>query len=404
MNSTDFENSQVFEKLEQLFKAIDNDNAKEKIDADTYNFIKASIDFVSDRLKITIPTIINDSDVNTVINELTNAITQINNFLGNNNAGHLNNARTHLFACISRARNFPVPLSKGDYNFTKAIANFEKITNETIKSLIKQKNELARDIELLNQGLQTKNTELDKLSKLLAQKETEIQNLNSSFQTEYINIKNTANQNYELDRKTFRAEIDKEKSNYRAEIDKIKQTIDADTSNLVKSLNNKLDEAKMIVNVIGNVGATGNFQNIANSHMTAANKWRIVAIIFMTILSALLIYTIWDMSYGTFDWTKSLIRIIAAAALSYPATYASQESNKHRKQENYNRRIELELASVNPFIELLDDSKKKEIKEKLVEKYFGNNHQIEFSEKGDVELSVSTFERVGKLIGGLINK
>ena len=35
--------------------------------------------------------------------------------------------------------------------------------------------------------------------------------------------------------------------------------------------------------------------------------------------------------------------------------------------------MELDLAASNPFIELFDEKKKQEIKEKLVEKYFGNN-------------------------------
>lgn len=405
MNSTDFENSQIFEKLEQLNTVLDNDLSKEKIDVDNYNFLKSGIDFISDRLKVTIPSIVNDSDLNTVISELTNTTTQVNNFLGNNNIGHLNNAKNHLFACITRARNFPIPLSKSDFNFSKSIANFENIVNEKFNNLSKEKDSLSKQIDSLNKSVQLKTQELDRLSKLLAQKETAIQNLNSSFQTDYTNIKNSANQNYEQDRKTYRAEIDKEKNIYRNEVDNLKKLIDTDTSKLVKSLEEKLDEAKKIVNVIGNVGATGNFQNIANTHKKSANTWRIIAILFMTILSGLLVFTIWDMSAGTFEWSKSLIRIIAAAALSYPATYAAQESSKHRKQEDYNRRIELELASVNPFIELLDENKKKEIKEKLVGKYFGNNNGSASSDKkGDIDIPVSAFEKIINTVGNVLNK
>ena len=104
-------------------------------------------------------------------------------------------------------------------------------------------------------------------------------------------------------------------------------------------------------------------------------------------------------------WTKSIIRIVAAAALSYPATYAANESSKHRKQENYNRKIELELASINPFIEILAETKKQEIKEKLVEKYFGNINNIYDSKSiDDTDIPITGFERILKAVGSVINK
>lgn len=61
----------------------------------------------------------------------------------------------------------------------------------------------------------------------------------------------------------------------------------------------------------------------------------------MSILSILLVWTIIDLSSEGFNWTKSHIRLIAAAALSYPATYAARESFKHRKIETIKRNAEL---------------------------------------------------------------
>jgi hypothetical protein len=120
-----------------------------------------------------------------------------------------------------------------------------------------------------------------------------------------------------------------------------------------------------------------------------------MAIIFMTVFSGLLVWTIIDLSADGFDWTKSLIRLIAAAALSYPATYAARKSSKHRKLETVNRNAELELASINPFIEGLSDDKKQIIKEKLVEKYFGNNKNNDFLDsKGTEGLSIPAIEKL----------
>lgn len=119
-----------------------------------------------------------------------------------------------------------------------------------------------------------------------------------------------------------------------------------------------------------------------------------------------MIWTLIDLGGSDFDWRKSIIRLIAAAALSYPATYAARESTKHRKLENYNRKIELELASIESFIEILDESKKQTIKEKLAEKYFGSTlDQFEDGDlKRDNDFSIGSFERVINAVAKLVDK
>src|SRR5690606_13389957 len=113
---------------------------------------------------------------------------------------------------------------------------------------------------------------------------------------DFENIKSAHSQSFQNDRTTFRNEIDSDKEQFREEIDDLKKDIDTDTSELIENLNTKLKEAKKIVNVIGNVGVTGNYQNIANEHKKTANFWRWVAIGFMAVFSGLLIWTLVDLS------------------------------------------------------------------------------------------------------------
>ena len=47
-------------------------------------------------------------------------------------------------------------------------------------------------------------------------------------------------------------------------------------------------------------------------------------------------------------------------------SYAARESAKYQNQETMYRSLELEFASLNPFIEFLPEDKKKKIKEELV--------------------------------------
>lgn len=417
MTGQEFENHLIFEKLEQFKNRIFENEIRESVGVDDIHFFETAYGYFQDRLRLTIPTIVQESELTTISQEIENSLSQINTFIGNKNAGHITNAKNHLHSAITRVRNLPLPFSKNDFNFSKNISNFESIVKEKYNSLEKENKELKASIEELNTEIKSNKAELKRITSLLTQKETEIQNINSTFQTDFANIKATANQNYDSDRKAFRTEFDTikqsyetEKKNFRTEFDTIKETfngeieeikqaIDTDTTTLINDLNQKLDDAKKIIGVIGDVSVTGNYQQIANSNKTTADILRIVAIVLMLILSSLLIYTIWDISGDKFDWTKSLIRIIAAAALSYPATYAARESSKHRRLEIQNRKAELELAAINPFIELLPENKKQEIKEKLVEKYFGNNsNMLVDADNQKEDGSISAVDRLLKTI------
>lgn len=402
MNPGSFEDHIVFEKIEQLKARLHEEETKEELDTDRYEFYESVHKYISDRLNLTIPLLVQDAELNNLSSEIEAGLSQLNSYLGNGNEGHLNNANNNFFSALNRIRNLPLPFTKSDFSFSKSVASFQKTVKSGYEELQGTSGQLQSELHSYEEDLKLKKEELERLDKLIEEKESEIENLTETYSSKYETIKSNAESTQESDREIFRQEIDLDKQTFRKEIDGLKETIDGDTTDLVTDLTQKLEEAKKIVNVIGNVGVTGNYQIIANQHKKTADFWRITAIVFMTLLSGILIYTIWDISGSNFDWTKSLIRVIAAAALSYPATYAARESSKHRKLETVNRTAELELASINPFIEILDDTKKQEIREKLVEKYFGNSGS-QFDPK-DEELSVGGFEKLIKAFLPLIKK
>lgn len=404
MTSSEFENHQINQILGQLTERLSQEEVISKIEVDKFNFYDSAVKFINDRIKLTIPILIPIAELNAIATELQNGLNQINTFLGNNNIGHLNNADNHFNASLTRIRNLPLPFSKNDFNFSKSISNFESIVKTKLQEVEKENQNIKAELKKFQESLTAKQNEINSLTQLLTTKTNEVNNLTSTFQTNFENIKNTANQNFENERKTYRTEITTDRDTFRKEITQDREVfkkevenkiskIDTDTSKIVESISEKLEEARRLVNVIGNVGVTGNYQNIANQHKSTANFWRTLAIIFMTIMSGLLIYAIWDVSSANYDWIKSVIRIIAAAALSYPATYAARESSKHRKLETLNRKLELELASLTPFIELHSEDQKREIKSKLVDKYFGNHFEIpEDKTTSTEELSLGGFE------------
>jgi cell division septum initiation protein DivIVA len=406
MKSEDFENHAIFEKLDQLAERYSDEEARELIGIDQINFFETAEKYIRDRIRLTIPAIVQETELTNISQEINNALSQINSFIGNKNQGHIQNASNHLYTAITRVRNLPLPFAKNDLNFSKKIATFENAVKKKYESLEKKKNDLDNELDSLDKEIKENKQELSQVKDALKQKENEIKNLNNNFETEFKNIRATATQSYEDSKAKFRSEFDAFVQEAEKEAKGTISSINTDTNEIVDKLNTKLEEAKKIVGVIGDHAVTGNFKQVADNHKKTADLFRWVAIGLMSILSGILVYIIWDISTGDFDWVKSAIRIAAAAALSYPATYAARESNKHRKLENLNRQSELELAAINPFIELLEEGKKRAIKEKLVDKYFGNSIQMfEDSSSNDTDnISMSGLENLLRTIFNQVKK
>lgn len=415
MQKESFSSHPVFEKFQQLEQILTNDESRKQMDLENLNFFDTFYKYGKGRLNLTIPVLVQESELNNLLNEIDSGNVQLNTYLGNKNIGHLTNATNNFISALNRIKSFPFLISKGDFNFSDTISIFQNVVEEKYDE-IKSKNEsLEKELSELQDELNDKKTQLQNLEKKVADKETEILAVLTKYNTEFDTLKTNANTSVETDRTTFAAKIEADrkeftdsfeddKKTYKTEFISLVKKINDDASATMSSLDKKLEEAKSIVNIVGNMGVTGNYQNIANQNKKSANFWRVIAVVFMVIMTGLIVWSIIDLSSHEFNLYKSIVRIIAAAVLTYPAIYAARESSKHRNLETKNRNLELELASIGPFIELLPEANRQKIKEELVKKYFGNTNGIEVDNKLDEEVSIGAFEKILKALLPLLKK
>lgn len=415
MTPENFTSHLAFEKLQQLQQILTSDAAKEKIPVPDAAFFDIAYNYIIDRLKLTIPILLPETEMTSLANEIDGGMVQINSYLGNNNTGHISNAINNFNSVITRVRNFPFPLSTGDFDFSKSIASFQQAAQTGYENIKATNEKLVLDLAEAQTNLDAKQNQLAAVEQKLAAKETEIQTVLGRYNTEFDSLKTTALTDIDLEKKKFNEAIDADRKLYKEQFDADKEAnkksfeeqktqFEKQSSDTINSLNYKLAEANKIVNIVGNVGVTGNYQNIANENKKSADNFRAIALGFMIIMSGLLIWSTIEISRtGEFNLYKSLVRILAAAVLTYPAVYASRESTKHRKLETQNRNLELELASIGPFIELLPEDKKQKIKEELVNKYFGNQSVVADA-KDEEDVSVNALERIFKAVLPFIKK
>ncbi len=400
----------VFERIEQYNNSISSELAISKIDFETSAYFKEAYHFLKSKLNIALPLLVGEAELNSIVSDLEAGTSSINTFFGDPNPGHIQNAINNIYNSISRVKLLPMPVSENDFDFAKAVTVFQQTVAANYENVAKLNSVNQEVLRAQNIELGQKQTQLNELSKLIADKQLEFQTILNNFNNDFENLKVNSNTIIEAERKKFADEMEADRKKYKDqnEIDNQifktgfeaqKAELNSKAEELVNQLNSKLEEARKIVNIVGNVGVTGNYQIIANQHKKSANNFRNIALTFMIVMSILLICSIVDLSSSDFNLYKSLMRILAAAVLTYPAVYASRESSKHRNLETQNRNLELELASIGPFIELLSDDKKQSIKEELVKKYFGRNNSFAGEsghEKDDV--SVNALEKLLKVI------
>lgn len=137
---------------------------------------------------------------------------------------------------------------------------------------------------------------------------------------------------------------------------------------LIRGLQEQRDEAAKIVQVVGNIGVTGNYQRIANEEQRLANTWRRITVGLFAAGVGLAIAT-FIKHFGEPVTSENLwsiaIRLLYAFVIAAPAWYTASESARHRTNADRARQAELELASLGPFIELLPQEKKDAIRERM---------------------------------------
>ena len=142
-----FTNHPVFEKLEQFNQVLISESAKQKITTTDYSFFESTYKYIKDRLKLTIPILVQEAELTNLTAEIDSGTVQINAYLGNDNIGHITNARNNYTSALNRVRNLPFPLSKGDFDFSKSIAGFEQTVVASYKNLEGINTKLLQDLQ-----------------------------------------------------------------------------------------------------------------------------------------------------------------------------------------------------------------------------------------------------------------
>lgn len=385
----------VWKNIKTLLHSDDlnkNNNKDAMVDIARLNKVAAYIDSVVEN---TDPELFSIHLLNAFHSHGNNLFNELNAFNGNQNVAHLTNANHHMDQLLMFAGQTPFSLQgqqKGAV--TRAATAYAETVNKYIEKLKKTVDEYSATLdEKLNTAIAGIN------EKSVAHEEK----LNSNKQQldELLNGLNSVKQTIESQTAEFNTQFQSSETTRTDKFDNIVTKLqdkadDAFEKLFIKSattitaLDKLQSDAEEIYGVVTNSMQAGAYSSYANEEKKLANRYRIYSLIFMLLGVSFLIAPeaykiIQDISAYQLDWKNVLGRAWFSVVLFIPAFYLAKESTKHRNNEVINRRRELILSTIDPYLALLDPKKAEEIKVEIAKGIFSEGS----AHSGDNETDTS---------------
>jgi len=210
----------------------------------------------------------------------------------------------------------------------------------------------------------------NRLDKMRGEIDTAVSNFNTQYQNFQVGLRAEFDKTLEKIKSDSAIQEKNSEAAFASEINSMREASKTEISSIVELKR----DAERMVEVASTRVLTGNFKNIADNEGLSAALTRAGAVFFMVLGLGSVGYTVYfNPSSGDTrpDVWADALRVALGLACGFPATYLAYESARHRRNEMRARKNEVELAALGPFLVKLPELKQAELREQLVNKYFG---------------------------------
>ncbi|HEV7743790.1 MAG TPA: hypothetical protein VGO56_02235 [Pyrinomonadaceae bacterium] len=319
------------------------------------------------------------------------------------------------------ARNLEAEYEKLNEEFAALKSNFKE-ANEEIKSqkarldtAISQFQQQFSEAESLRRSEYSQELKAtrDELKSMLTSGKTEITALTSAFESQFESAETQRQEQYSTEYENTKVRLKEVLDNgktrltqliaqhketfkiFSIDVESSRKTMEQDFSAKVQVYLEQLElnkaEAEKLVQVIGNTGMVGGCQKVANQERISAWVWHGLTFIFMGGLITFAIIAFHSTIQGDFRIGVFGARAFVAIAFGIGAAWAAREAEKHQDVERRNRKVELELASISPYLALLPEQTQFDVKKELAQRFFGQLEPVADS-KSDVKTTGSALD------------
>jgi hypothetical protein len=318
---------------------------------------------------------------------------ELENYIGNKNQAHIDNALNQADQALAIYMS-QLPSGSPAAEAEAALGSFRQTSRAAVEELKGSEEALKQQIVGLEQRIQEQD---QRIVAAQAEIDSSKQDLATTVATSEANF-NSLRTQLESDFASLQEAL---KGSFQTQLQTAKNLADA----TLDELDQKKRDAAAIVQSVGDILTTGTYKDTAETESKLANRYRAVTIgLFgvgiLIVVSNFILHAIAALKGTPFEETPWMIasRFATAIAVALPALYTARESARHRTTADRARQRELELTTLGPFIELLPNDKKAEIRDRLTDRYFGVEVEAhEVHSPIDAETAAKLLEAVAKL-------
>lgn len=312
-----------------------------------------------------------------VLEEAKNAanatLQQVNNFKGNKNIAHLNTANDNLdTGVLTPLMRMPRVETPADVSSVfKAVDNERERVQAALRALTEQTESARKTLEgVLSSESGIKDAirkQEERLNALIAQSDKVV----AQFNERSTAAERDRDSKFVAELATLHNSIADRIKNASDQFAGDRQQLQSSATDLLTEMQNYKSQAASLAHVIGEIGAASPFDKMATKDRRAAGWLRLIAGVFFAGMVATVVWTalhLVSVSGSTIGYM--VFRYMTALIFAIPGYYFAREAAKFQSEADRNRRLQLELASVGPFIDVLDAQKKATLREELARKYF----------------------------------
>ena len=381
---------QLFDMLGQIQNNIlaikDFDNLNQQ-DSEYVLRIERVIIFLVSELNKIDPWLVSPNTMNNIYSYATNTNNYLINYIGAPNTSYIIESNNNV-------NNFLVLISQ--LNVIKDCSDVEGLRDSVStfrRSASQHKANIEREYQELSNNSNFIRNNLNEIQLLIESQKTRIDTFISNSQATITTLQQQFLESQDKRREDFFNEKTERTQSYDEFINKMAekevQLITSFKSNVndiledskkriieyYEELNQEKNKAQQIVGVISEIGLISGYQNIANKEKKESVIWNIVTGVGMI---SLIIFTVVFFIYkfdNSVGWTSLIARIFVTSAFGTFTAYSATQANKHEKTSRHNRRMELELATLDPYLLKLPETERNKIKAELAFKLFGNGFE-----------------------------
>lgn len=342
------------------------------------------------QLKLGLDQFLSTFDTNYLLNHADTAIEQIRPLLSHKESPSAESTPCLLAAFHDIAEHSARSLEEID----KAISEKEDEISQARDEFRGHLDELKNQLESFKSQFESQKSRIDDLV-------TSQQQAFQSSQTERANL---SSQEHDNRKQSFRdwtksAEI---------KLEAILKSTKVSADDHLAEMDKHKARAKEILGIVAASGVAGHYKNTATRELVSAEILRVLALLCFGVMAYVIYHVVESLNTPTFRWEMGVFRVGVGLALLVPAYYCAKESTKHREAEKRNRRLQIELATIEPYLEKLnDDPAMREILKKKADSYFMG--QMHAEPNDDVEGAMAAKEirrresQVMELLKGLVS-